>query len=118
MKMQSKASSMKFGASILLLLLCVHGFLVSESFAFNNADRSLSVPSRIQSRSIASSVSSFRSVPLVLRTHRNAVQFDDQVSCLTFSSDIPLLSFSRVTRRVIAVGGRELKLHRLFVREL
>uniref|UniRef100_A0A7S4A8U6 RCK N-terminal domain-containing protein n=1 Tax=Pseudo-nitzschia australis TaxID=44445 RepID=A0A7S4A8U6_9STRA len=76
--MHSKASSMKYGGSILLLLLCVHGFLISESFAFNNAGRSLSVPSRIQSRSIASSVSSFRSAPLVLRTHRNAVQFDDK----------------------------------------
>mmetsp|Transcript_10442 Transcript_10442/g.30554 ORF Transcript_10442/g.30554 Transcript_10442/m.30554 type:complete len:901 (+) Transcript_10442:191-2893(+) len=78
--MQFKASSIKYGGSILLLLICVHAFLVAETHAFNNAARSFTgiAPSRIQSRIIKSSVSSLRSSPLVLSTHRNAVQFDDQ----------------------------------------
>jgi len=75
--LRSKADSMKYGC-FLLLLLCASGFLISESFAFNNAGRSFSVSSRIQSRSTASSISSFRNAPLILRTHKNTVQFEEQ----------------------------------------
>jgi len=77
--LRSKADSMKqYYGSFLLLLLCASGFLISESLAFNNAGPIFSVSSRIQSRSTASSVSSFRNAPLILHAKKNAVQFDEQ----------------------------------------
>lgn len=76
LKMWSKTYSIKNGGSFLLLILYASGFLISRSFAFNNAGRSFNVSPRIQSTIAPSHVRSFRNAPLILRNHKNSVQFD------------------------------------------
>jgi len=77
--MWSKSYSIKNSGSFLLLILYASGFLISESFAFNNVGRSFSVSSRIQSSITPSYVgSSFRNAPLILRNHKNSVQFNEK----------------------------------------
>lgn len=76
--MRSNTNSSNYGGSILLLLICVTGSLILNSSAFNNVGRSLSVPSRITQRTVSSTYSSFRNDPLILRTHKNAIPFDEQ----------------------------------------
>jgi len=76
--MSSKSYWIKNGGRLLLLILHASGFLISESFAFNNAGRSFSVQPRIQSSINPPHISSFRNAQLILRTHNNYVQFDEK----------------------------------------
>jgi len=62
----------------LLLILYASGFLISETLAFNNAARSLSISPTIQAGLAPSHLSSFRNTPLTLCTHKNAAQFDEK----------------------------------------
>jgi len=81
--MSSNAYTTKNGGSFLLLIvLYASGFLISGSFAFNNAGRTFSVSPRIQSGFGPSHLtSSFQNAApsMILHANKNAVRFDEKV---------------------------------------
>jgi hypothetical protein len=101
--MSSNPYTTKNGGSFLLLILYASGFLISGSFAFNNAGRTFSVSPRIQSGIGPSHLtSSFQNAPSILRIHKNAVQFDEKVGF-----DVLWLSYCCSERYGMSCSTRE-----------
>lgn len=76
--MCSRACSIKYNGGVLLLMLYVSGFFISQSSAFNNAGSTFSFSQRIKPSVVPSHVSSFRNAPMSVHLRNTAVQFDEK----------------------------------------